>query len=107
MFARANREMVASIAADARRRAERGRLPLLMAAIDRLLNDLEELNLKAVDRVPPELRRRSANVLEMVPGHGELQVRYRVVPMMDVLFHAQELLLRQGHPPEPELESAG
>ena len=109
MFARANREMAASIAADARRRIEKGRLPVLMGAIDRLLNDLEELNLRAVDRVPPDLRRRSADLLEMLPDHGELQVRYRVVPMMDVLFHAQEMILRQVHPPEgdQELESAG
>jgi hypothetical protein len=70
-------------------------------AIDDLLFQLEDLNLKGVDRVPAVLRERAGQILNAVPSREEyevLRVRYRVVPMMDVLFRAQEVLFRLRDP---------
>jgi hypothetical protein len=69
-------------------------------AIDNLLFELEELNLEGVDRVPNRLRDRAGRLLNMVPepDDPEFRVRHRVVPMMDVLFHAQEILFKLRDP---------
>ena len=72
-----------------------------MHAIDDLLFQLEDLNLRGSDRVPAVLRERAGQILDAVPGreeHENLRVRYRVVPMMDVLFRAQEVLFRLRDP---------
>ncbi len=82
-----------------RRRADTTRLMNVVRAIDRLLFDLEDLNLKGVDRVPARLRERAGTILEVVPGPDpekdpDFRIRFRVMPMMDVLFKAQEILFR-------------
>jgi hypothetical protein len=54
-----------------------------------------------VDRVPATLRERAGQILDAVPNRADyevLRVRYRVVPMMDVLFRAQEVLFRLRDP---------
>jgi hypothetical protein len=102
MLDEANREI--------RRRAtpkrDRGeQLGAVVRAIDGLLFALEDLNLRGVDRVPAPLRERASHLLELVPereAEGEgFRVRYRVVPMMDVLFRAQELLFHAIDPNRP------
>ncbi len=84
-----------------RRRWRLQRLDRVVHAIDDLLFQLEDLNLQGVDRVPAVLRGRAAEILDAVPTREEyeyLRVRYRVVPMMDVLFRAQEVLFRLRDP---------
>ena len=84
-----------------RRRWRLQQLDRVVHAIDDLLFQLEDLNLRGVDRVPATLRERAGQILDAVPGREEyeaLRVRYRVVPMMDVLFRAQEVLFRLRDP---------
>jgi len=79
-------------------RRKMGLRPLLKL-IDRLIQDLEDLNLQGIDRVPATLRERAELLLDQVPGSGEddaLRVRYRVVPLMDVLYRAQEYIFKWG-----------
>src|SRR2546421_8485128 len=97
MLQEANREIYRA-ASDARRRNRAERLSSVVRAIDDLLFALEDLNLRSVDRVPADLRNRAARLLELVPEpepeDENFRVRYRVVPLMDVLFKAQELLFQ-------------
>lgn len=93
------------------RHARLDRLDRVVRTIDRLLWELEDLNLQEVDRVPVGLRERAQAVLEGLPqmeGYEDLKIRYRVVPMMDALFRAQEVLFRLKHPtmPFPDEEEA-
>lgn len=97
MLEDANRDIRRLGEQDLQRRWRRQQLDRMVHAIDGLLFQLEDLNLRGVDRVPPELRRRAASILEAVPGAEQLEslrVRHRVLAMMDVLFRAQEILFR-------------
>jgi len=99
---------------DSRRRERAEALSSVVRAIDDLLFALEDLNLRGVDRVPADLRQRAGRLLELVPPpepeDQSFRVRYRVVPLMDVLFHAQELLFTARDPDrissDDELDSA-
>jgi hypothetical protein len=105
MIADASREIGI---ADARRllRSENDRLTALIRAIDELLFSLEELNLKGIDRVPAGLRDRAGALIDVIrpkPAPVEarsdpFRIRYRVVPLMDVLFEVQDRALRLRHP---------
>ena len=101
MLQEANRDIQRMCQEDLRRRWRLQQLDRVVHAIDDLLFQLEDLNLKGVDRVPATLRERAGRILDAVPGREEyeaLRVRYRVVPMMDVLFRAQEVLFRLRDP---------
>ena len=101
MLQDANRDIQRLCQEDLRRRWRLQRLDRVVHAIDDLLFQLEDLNLQGVDRVPAVLRGRAAEILDAVPTREEyeyLRVRYRVVPMMDVLFRAQEVLFRLRDP---------
>jgi hypothetical protein len=101
MLEDANRDIQRLSQEDMRRRWRLQRLDRVVHAIDDLLFQLEDLNLQGVDRVPAVLRERASQILDAVPGREEyevLRVRYRVVPMMDVLFRAQEVLFRLRDP---------
>jgi hypothetical protein len=107
---------------DQRRRSQRSeteRLTAIIRAIDELMFSLEELNLQGIDRVPARLRERAGALIELVlarPAPAEVRtdpfrIRYRVVPMMDVLFEVQDRVLRLRNPiritdPEDVQESA-
>ena len=82
------------------RRRRKARIRGVVHAIDDLLFELEELNLEGVDRVPSRLRERAGQLLELVPDpeDPDFRVRHRVVPMMDVLFRAQEILFKLSDP---------
>lgn len=82
------------------RRRRDARIRGVVHAIDDLLFELEELNLGGVDRVPAKLRQRAGELLELVPDPDDpdFRVRHRVVPMMDVLFRAQEILFKMRDP---------
>jgi hypothetical protein len=101
MLEDANRDIQRLCQEDLRRRWRQQQLDRVVHAIDDLLFQLEDLNLQGVDRVPATLRERAAQILDAVPTREEyeaLRVRYRVVPMMDVLFRAQEVLFRLRDP---------
>jgi hypothetical protein len=101
MLEDANRDIQRLCQEDLRRRFRQQQLDRVVHAIDDLLFQLEDLNLQGIDRVPASLRERAGSILEAVPSHEEyenLRVRYRVVPMMDVLFRAQEVLFRLRDP---------
>ena len=101
MLKDANRDIQRLCREDMRRRLRQQQLDRVVRAIDDLLFALEDLNLQGVDRVPAILRERAGRILEAVPNEEEcdtFRVRYRVVPMMDVLFRAQEVLFRLRDP---------
>lgn len=101
MLEDANRDIQRLCQEDLRRRWRQKQLDRVVHAIDDLLFQLEDLNLQGVDRVPATLRERAGQILDAVPSREEyevLRVRYRVVPMMDVLFRAQEVLFRLRDP---------
>ncbi|TMD51163.1 MAG: hypothetical protein E6I85_13705 [Chloroflexi bacterium] len=103
MYEDANRAIWTAYRRSRSRRASQGHFPALIQAIDQLLFELEELNLTGVDRVPGRLRERSSRVLAFVPVEDpeEIRIRHRVVPMMDTLFRAQELVFRAKDPDRP------
>ncbi len=116
MLEDANRDIQRLCQEDLRRRWRQQQLDRVVHAIDDLLFQLEDLNLQGVDRVPAVLRERAGQILDAVPSREEyecLRIRYRVVPMMDVLFRAQEVLFRLRDPrralyddDDPEEESS-
>lgn len=74
------------------------RRSFLLNRIDGLLWELEELNLQGRDRVPARVRRESVAIFNCVQGGQGLEARFRVQAMMDVLYRAQELVLREIDP---------
>ena len=114
-----NREIEFSDRIRRSQRSETERLTTIIRAIDELMFSLEELNLQGIDRVPAVLRERAGALIELVlarPAPLEarsdpFRIRYRVVPMMDVLFEVQHRVLRLRNPtrisdPEDQLETA-
>lgn len=101
-----NREIESSDRMRRERRSENERLTSIIRAIDELMFSLEELNLQGIDRVPVRLRERAGSLIELVlarPAPAEVRsdpfrIRYRVVPMMDVLFEVQHKVLRLRNP---------
>ncbi|HZK74690.1 MAG TPA: hypothetical protein VFD88_11875 [Clostridia bacterium] len=101
-----NREIEVSDRMRRERRSENERLTSIIRAIDELMFSLEELNLQGIDRVPVRLRERAGSLIELVlarPAPAEVRsdpfrIRYRVVPMMDVLFEVQHKVLRLRNP---------
>jgi len=114
-----NREIEVSDRQRRSQRSENERLTSIIRAIDELMFSLEELNLQGIDRVPAGLRERAGALIELVlarPAPTEVRsdpfrIRYRVVPMMDVLFEVQDRVLRLRNPirisdPEDQAEIA-
>lgn len=103
MLENANRAIHASIRDETVRQNRARRLDEVVHAIDDLLFQLEDLNLQGVDRVPARLRERAGAILQVVPDpqDDEFRIRYRVMPMMDVLFRAQEIIFRLRDPNRP------
>jgi hypothetical protein len=114
-----NREIETSDRVRRLQRSENDRLSAIIRAIDELMFSLEELNLQGIDRVPARLRERAGALIELVLARSApaevrsdpYRIRYRVVPMMDVLFEVQERVLHQRNPisisdPEDQQESA-
>ncbi len=74
------------------------RFPILL--IDRMLNDLENLNLHHASRVPTSYAGRLAAIkqlVESVPGISrqldQLKVRIKIGALLDALFEIQDVLL--------------
>ena len=104
MIDQANRDIAAFQRAEAERRFHSRQHADAVHAIDAVLFQLENLNLRGVDRVPAVLRRHAGRILEGLPAAETeeaaeaLRLRYRVLPLMDVMFNAQELLFRLRDP---------
>ncbi|HZV49369.1 MAG TPA: hypothetical protein VFD49_06345 [Candidatus Dormibacteraeota bacterium] len=108
MLEDANRDIQRLTREAIRRRIRQEQLDRVVRAIDDLLFQLEDLNLQGVDRVPATLRQRAGRILEALPRRDEsdgIRIRYRVVPMMDVLFRAQEMLFRLRDPRRADYEA--
>lgn len=110
MIDQANRDIAAFARAEAERRYQSRRHAETVRAIDAVLFQLEDLNLQGVDRVPAVLRRHAGRILETLPEPADeteqeaLRLRFRVQPLMDVMFHAQEVIFRLRDPDRPDEE---
>lgn len=98
MIDRTNLDIRLTEALEEGRHYPKRRRSFLLNKIDSLLWELEELNLQGRDRVPARVRRESAAIFNSVEGGRELEVRFRVPAMMDVLYRAQELVFREVDP---------
>jgi hypothetical protein len=95
MIEEANREIWAAVSRDIHRRAERARLRLLIASIDDLLWELEDLNLRDVRSVPRDLWEQIATVVASASGGRpeDVPVRRSIANALDVLFDTQARLI--------------
>lgn len=98
MIDRTNHEIRDSAGDDLHRSGAKRRRSALLRTIDGLLWELEELNLRGRDRVPARVRRQSEVIFASIRGAAELEARYRVPAMMDVLYTAQELIFKEIDP---------
>ena len=98
MIDRTNLDIRQTAASEDSRTYAKKRRSYLLRAIDQLLWELEELNLRGRDRVPARVRRESEALLGSIQGASALEVRFRVPAMMDVLYQAQELVFKEVDP---------
>lgn len=89
---------------DAKAQADRLRRPV--ALIDRLLQELEELNLKGMKRVPMVYEPRLDEIVRLVstrPSIAEhlanIKVKVGIPKLMDALFAVEEALFTERHGP--------
>ncbi len=88
------------------RYAKRERIRYLIGWTDRLLEELEQLNLRGVERVPVDTRRSFARLVAQIPWESDSSVRvhHKVMAMMDVLFQLQQGLFLAKHRFEASLQ---
>jgi hypothetical protein len=109
----ASRDIAAFARTEAERRYQSRRHAEAVRAIDAVLFELEDLNLQGVDRVPVALRRHAGSILEALPPPATeeeqeaLRLRFRVQPLMDVMFRAQELIFRLRDPDRASEDEEG
>jgi len=97
---------------DLKARQDQVRRPIQL--IDRLLQELEEMNLKGMKRVPISYEARLDEILTLVspitamPDQvANIKVKVGIAKLMDALFAVEEALFseRNGIPVEPEVET--
>jgi hypothetical protein len=97
---------------DLKARQDQVRRPILL--IDRLLQELEEMNLKGMKRVPTSYEPRLEEILILVSPIGSMpdqvaniKVKVGITKLMDALFAVEEVLFseRNGTPVEPEADT--
>src|ERR1700732_3297493 len=97
---------------DLKARQDQVRRPIQL--IDRLLQELEEMNLKGRNRSPPPTEPRLEEILTLVspiaamPDQvANIKVKVGISKLMDALFAVEEVLFseRNGTPVEPEAET--
>ncbi|HXM58466.1 MAG TPA: hypothetical protein VOB72_23905 [Candidatus Dormibacteraeota bacterium] len=94
MLETASRQIHEAAAEDERRRREAQRLPLLVAALDDVLFELEERNVLGDGVAPPACRRRAAELIAEASGlDAPPEVPATVPELMDRVYEAQELAL--------------
>ncbi len=94
---------------DTKAREDRVRRPIHL--IDRLLQELEEMNLKGMKRVPVSYEPRLEEVLALVgplPGVADqlanIKVKVGISKLMDALFAVEEALFTERNGPQIEGE---
>lgn len=95
MIEEANAEIWAAVELEIRRRADRVRLRGLIARIDELFWELEDLNLRNVRSVPRDLWENVAQVVAASTGvqPQDVPVRRSIGNALDVLYETQETLI--------------
>jgi hypothetical protein len=94
MLETASREIRQAAEAAERRRRETRRHPALMSALDELLSDLEELNLRGTTAAPEACRRRAAELMAEAAGAEALpEVPEAVADLMEVVYETQDAVL--------------
>ncbi len=97
---------------DLKARQDKVRRPIQL--IDRLLQELEEMNLKGMKRVPTSYEPRLEEILVLVSPIGSMpdqlaniKVKVGITKLMDALFAVEEALFteRRGTPVEPDGET--
>src|SRR5438270_6184075 len=95
---------------DLKARQDRLRRPVQL--IDRLLQELEELNLKGMKRVPTSYEARLDEILGLVRPIGSMpdqvaniKVKVGITKLMDALFAVEEALFMERRGPAIELET--
>ena len=97
---------------ESKARQDQVRRPIQL--IDRLLQELEEMNLKGMKRVPTSYEPRLEEILILVSPIGampdqvaNIKVKVGIPKLMDALFAVEEVLFseRNGTPVEPEAET--
>jgi hypothetical protein len=94
MIESASREIQRAVEAAETRRREAARLPALIAALDDVLTELEELTVEGITRVPDALGRRAAELiaeamrLEDLPAMPET-----VTALMERMYEAEDAAL--------------
>jgi len=95
MIENASREIQRAAGAAEVRRREATRLPALIAALDDLLSELEELNLQRVAEAPDACRRRAAELIAETMGEDAVPaVPETVLDLMERAYEAQDEALR-------------
>src|SRR2546421_4455223 len=91
---------------DLKARQDRVRRPVQL--IDRLLQELEEMNLKGMKRVPTSYELRLEEILALVspigsmPQLANIKVKVGIPKLMDALFAVEEALFAERHGPVAE-----
>jgi hypothetical protein len=93
-----------------RARQDEVRRPIFL--IDRLLQELEEMNLKGMKRVPVSYEPRLEEILGLVgplpsvASHlANIKVKVGISKLMDALFAVEEALFTERHGPSIELDA--
>jgi hypothetical protein len=97
---------------DLRARQDQLRRPVQL--IDRLLQELEELNLKGFKRVPISYEPRLEEILRLVgpvqslaEDLANIKVKVGISKLMDALFAVEEALFTERHGPAPDADVQG
>ena len=97
---------------DLRARQDQLRRPVQL--IDRLLQELEELNLKGFKRVPISYEPRLEEILQLVgpvqslaEDLANIKVKVGISKLMDALFAVEEALFTERHGPAPDADVQG
>jgi hypothetical protein len=95
---------------DLKARQDQLRRPVQL--IDRLLQELEELNLKGMKRVPMSYEPRLEEILALISPIGpmpdqvaNIKVKVGISKLMDALFAVEEALFMERRGPSIELET--
>jgi hypothetical protein len=97
---------------DLKARQDQVRRPVQL--IDRLLQELEELNLKGFKRVPMSYEPRLEEILRLVgpvqslaEDLANIKVKVGISKLMDALFAVEEALFTERHGPSPDADVHG
>jgi len=94
MIESASREIQRAVEAAETRRREAARLPALIAALDDLLNELEEMTVEGITEVPDAIGRRAAELIAEAMRLEDLPaVPGSVTDLMERMYEAEDAAL--------------